>query len=469
MTQPHTSPPDESREKLRGALGWVTSVDHEDVGLMYLVFGVTAGLLGGVDAMMLRTGLLTPAADVWGPETYNALFTTHGLTMLFLFVTPVAFGLANYMVPSLIGADDMAFPRLNATAFWLLPAAFVLIRAGIIADLLGIPGIDPPATGWTLYPPLSRRAPNVDLDLVLLGLHLSGVSTLLSAINFIVTIVTKRADAVGWHRLDIFSWTILTTSGLVLFAFPVLGSAVVMLLLDRNFGTIFFAVEGGGPLLWQHLFWFFGHPEVYILVLPTMGLLSFIIPKFSGRKLFGFKFVVYSTLAIGVLSFGVWAHHMFSTGIDPRIRGSFMVVSLAIALPSAVKTFNWITTIWGGNVRLTAPMLFCIGAIMNFIIGGVTGVFLAAIPVDLLYHGTYYVVGHFHFILVGVVVFALFAACYYWFPILTGRMFNRELARAHFWLSMIGVLITFLIISLIGMNGLPRRMATYPVQFATTQ
>jgi cytochrome c oxidase subunit 1 len=468
MSRSHHDPP-ERREKLRGALGWVTSVDHEDIGLLYLVFGTMAGVLGGIDAMMLRTNLLTPAADVWGAETYNALFTTHGLTMLFLFVTPVAFGLANYVVPSLIGADDMAFPRLNATAFWLLPAAFVLMRAGIFAELLGIPGMSPPATGWTLYPPLSTRAPNNDLELVLLGIHLSGVSTLLSAVNFIVTIVTQRADAVGWDRLDIFSWTILTTSGLVLFAFPVLGSAIVMLLLDRNFGTAFFAVESNGPILWQHLFWFFGHPEVYILVLPPMGLLSLIIPKFASRKLFGFKFVVYSTLAIGVLSFGVWAHHMFATGIDPRLQASFMAVSLAIALPSAVKTFNWIATMWGGSIRLTAPMLFCIGAIANFIVGGVTGVFLAAIPVDLVYHGTYYVVGHFHLILVGMVVFALFAACYYWFPLFTGRMFDRGLARAHFWLTMVGVVVAFLVMLIIGMGGLPRRMASYPARFATAQ
>jgi cytochrome c oxidase subunit 1 len=468
MARSQTDSP-EHRQKLRGALGWVTSIDHKDIGLLYLVFGTAAGILGGIDAMMLRTELLTPAADVWGPETYNALFTTHGLTMLFLFVTPVAFGLANYVVPSLIGADDMAFPRLNATAFWLLPAAFVLMRAGIFADLIGIAGIDPPATGWTLYPPLSTRDPNADLELVLLGIHLSGVSTLLSAVNFIVTIVTQRADAIGWDQLDIFSWTILTASGLVLFAFPVLGSAIVMLLLDRNFGTTFFLVEGGGPILWQHLFWFFGHPEVYILVLPPMGLLSHIIPKFSGRKLFGFRFIVYSTLAIGVLSFGVWAHHMYTTGIDPRIRASFMVVSLAIALPSAVKTFNWISTMWGGNIRLTAPMLFCIGAIANFVVGGVTGVFLAAIPVDLVYHDTQYVVGHFHLILVGMVVFALFAACYYWFPLLTGRMFDRELARAHFWLTMVGVVVAFLVILVIGMNGLPRRLVSYPARFATAQ
>ena len=283
----------------------------------------------------------------------------------------------------------------------------------------------------------------------------------MGAINFIATIFTERGDDINWANLDIFSWTILTQSALILFAFPLLGSAIIMLLLDRNLSTTFFTVEGGGPLLWQHLFWFFGHPEVYILVLPPMGLVSLILPKFSGRKLFGFKFVVYSTLAIGVLSFGVWAHHMFSTGMDPRLRASFMAVSLAIAIPSAVKTFNWITTMWNGRLRLTTPMLFCVGFVSNFIIGGVTGVFLAAIPVDLVLHDTYYVVGHFHYIVMGAIGFAVFAGIYYWFPIFTGRMYQRKLGKAHFWLSMIGTNITFFAMLALGYLGMPRRYATY--------
>lgn len=467
----HTDESQSRREnhKPSGLRRWVTTLDHTDIGILYLLFGSVAGLWGGIDAMAIRTELLSPKAAVWAKETYNAFFTTHGLTMMFFFMTPIIFGLANYFIPLLIGADDMAFPRLNAVAFWILPPALLLVRAGVVAQLLGIPGIDPPQTGWTLYTPLSRQQPNADVDLVLLGIHLSGISTIMSGINFIVTIITERAEEVTWASLDIFSWTIFTTAGLVIFAFPTLGSALIMLLLDRNIGTTFFAVEGGGPLLWQHLFWFFGHPEVYILTLPSMGLISLILPKFADRRLFGFQYIVYSTLAIGVLSFGVWAHHMFATGIDPRLQASFMAVSIAIAVPSIVKVFNWIATMWNGRIWLTAPMLFCIGAIANFIIGGVTGVFLAAIPIDLLYHGTYYVVGHFHLILVGMIVFALFAANYYWFPILTRRMYNRRLAVFHFWLTMGGTILTFLLLLLLGMEGLPRRMATYPVQFMSLQ
>jgi cytochrome c oxidase subunit 1 len=285
----------------------------------------------------------------------------------------------------------------------------------------------------------------------------------MGAINFIATIFTERDEDTSWADLDIFSWTILTQSGLILFAFPLLGSALVMLLMDRNLGTTFFAVEGGGPLLWQHLFWFFGHPEVYILVLPPMGLVSLILPKFAGRKLFGFKFVVYSTLAIGVLSFGVWAHHLFATGLDPRLQASFMAVSLAIAVPSAVKTFNWITTMWNGSIRLTTPMWFCIGFVANFIIGGITGVFLATVPVDLILHDTYYVVGHFHYVIMGAIAFGVFAGIYYWFPIYTGKMYQRTLGKWHFWLSMVGTNVTFFAMLALGYIGMPRRYATYQV------
>jgi len=288
----------------------------------------------------------------------------------------------------------------------------------------------------------------------------------MGAINFIATIFTQRGEKVSWANLDIFSWTVLTQSGLILFAFPLLGSALLMLLADRNLGTAFFLTDGGN-ILWQHLFWFFGHPEVYILVLPMMGIVSYVLPRFAGRKLFGFKFVVYSTLAIGVLSFGVWAHHMFATGIDPRVRASFMAVSMAIAIPSAVKTFNWITTLWNGRVRLTTPMLFCIGFISNFIIGGVTGVFLASIPIDLVLHDTYYVVGHFHYVVMGAIAFAGFAGIYYWFPLVTERMYQASLGKAHFWLTMVGSNITFLAMILLGYGGMPRRYATYLPEFAT--
>jgi cytochrome c oxidase subunit 1 len=450
-----------NREKPAGIIRWLTTVDHKDIGLLYGVYAVIALAVGGIMAMLIRVQLVVPGGAILGNNAYNSILTSHGITMLFLFGTPIIAAFANYFIPLLIGADDMAFPRINAIAFWLLPPAALLIWAGFFLAPVTDNMIEPARTAWTMYTPLSVEQANPGVDLMLLGLHLSGVAATMGAINFIATIFTERNEEVNWANLDIFSWTILTQSALILFAFPLLGSAIVMLLLDRNLQTTFFAVEGGGPLLWQHLFWFFGHPEVYILVLPPMGLVSLILPKFSGRKLFGFKFVVYSTLAIGVLSFGVWAHHMFSTGMDPRLRASFMAVSLAIAIPSAVKTFNWITTMWNGRLRLTTPMLFCIGFVSNFIIGGVTGVFLASIPVDLILHDTYYVVGHFHYIVMGAIGFAAFAGIYYWFPIFTGRMYQRTLGKAHFWFSMVGTNLTFFAMLALGYLGMPRRYATY--------
>ena len=468
----------EYEEKQSGLLRWLTTVDHKDIGILYLIFGTVAALWGGTEAMMMRTELLTPQADVWTAATYNGLFTTHGITMLFFFATPVFFGIGNYFIPLLLNADDMAFPRINAIAFWMLPPSLLLARAGLPADALGkilstisvqIPFFEvlkPPETGWTLYAPLSLQTTNPQVDLLLLGLHLSGIATTLGAINFIITIVSERGEGVSWANLDIFSWTMLSTSGIVLFAFPLLGSSLIMMLLDRNFGTAFFVVEGGGPILWQHLFWFFGHPEVYIIFLPATGLVSTILPKFSSRKLFGFRFIVYSTLAIGVLSFGVWAHHMFTTGIDPRVRASFMFVSLAIAVPSAVKVFNWLSTMYDGRIRLTAPMILAVGSIATFIIGGVTGIFLAAIPVDLVYHDTQYVVGHFHFIIMGIIVMMMFAVSYYWYPIITERMYDQRLARLQAVLTILGVPLTFGPMLLSGALGLPRRYADYPEQFA---
>ncbi len=453
-----------SEEKPGGISRWLTTVDHKDIGVLYGVFSTITLAWGGITVMLMRTELLSPETALLQPAQYNALMTSHGITMLFLFATPMIFAFGNYFIPLLIGADDMAFPRVNAIAFWLLPFATILIWVPFALMTIGI---QPAQTGWTMYPPLSIQQGALGIDFMLLGLHLSGISTTLGAINFIATVFTERAPDVGWERLDIFSWTMLTQSGLILFAFPLLGSVMVMLLLDRNLGTTFFTTEGGGYLLYQHLFWFFGHPEVYIIILPPMGLISLILPRFAGRKLFGFKFVVYSTLAIGVLSFGVWAHHMFTTGIDPRLRGAFMAVTLAIAVPSAVKTFNWITTLWGGSLRLTVPMLFCIGFVSNFIIGGVTGVFLGAIPVDQILHATYYVVGHFHYLVMGAIAFSLFAAAYYWFPLVTGRMYQRSLGLIHFWLSFIGTNITFFAMMLMGYGGMPRRYATYPTEFVS--
>ncbi len=455
-------------EKPAGLIRWLTTVDHKDIGILYGLYGIFAFVVGGLMVVAMRIDLVT-TNSLMGAQMYNSLMTSHGITMLFLFGTPIIAAFANYLIPLIIGADDMAFPRINAIAFWLLPPAALMIWAGFFAQPLGL--FEPAQTAWTMYTPLSAgvggdQVGGAGVDMMLLGLHLSGVAATMGAINFIATIFTQRGDEVTWANLDIFSWTILTQSGLILFAFPLLGSALVMLLADRNFGTAFFLTDGGS-LLWQHLFWFFGHPEVYILVLPMMGIVSYVLPRFAGRQLFGFKFVVYSTLAIGVLSFGVWAHHMFATGIDPRLRASFMAVSMAIAIPSAVKTFNWITTLWNGRIRLTTPMLFCIGFVSNFIIGGVTGVFLASIPVDLVLHDTYYVVGHFHYIVMGAIAFAGFAGIYYWFPLVTGRMYQASLGKAHFWLSMVGTNITFFAMILLGYGGMPRRYASYLSQFVT--
>jgi cytochrome c oxidase subunit 1 len=453
-------------EKPSGIIRWLTTVDHKDIGMLYGALALFSFAWGGIAVLLMRAELFAPDVDVIGAEFYNALLTTHGITMLFLFGTPIIAAFGNYFIPLLIDADDMAFPRINAIAFWLLPPSAILIWIGFPLAMTSI-NVDPAQTSWTMYTPLTTAKANPGIDFMLLGLHLSGISTTMGAINFIATIFTERGDDVGWPDLDIFSWTLLTQSGIILFAFPLLGSALLMLLADRNFDTVFFAAEGGGAILWQHLFWFFGHPEVYVLVLPPMGIVSLVIPRFSGRKLFGFKFVVYSTLAIGVLSFGVWAHHMFATGIDPRIRASFMAVSLAIAVPSAVKVFNWITTMWNGRLRLTAPMLFSIGFVQNFIIGGVTGVFLASIPIDLVLHDTYYVVGHFHYVVMGAIAMAGFSAFYYWFPIFTGKMYQKRLAHWHFWLSMVGSNVTFFAMLFLGYGGMPRRYATYLPQFAT--
>jgi len=464
------------------AVRWTTTTNHREIGLLYIAFGTVAAIWGGIDAMMIRTHLLTPEANLWTEQTYNELFTMHGLTMLIFFVTPVFFGIGNYFLPLLIGADDMAFPRLNAIGFWLLPPSLLLARLGIVAEVTGavlavvVPtdwisvllAFQEPAIGWTMYPPLSL-APNPQTNFLLLGLHLSGIATTIGAINFITTIIYERDESIGWANLDIFSWNMLITSAIIIFAFPLLGTALLMLLFDRNFGTTFFAVEGGGPILWQHLLWFWGHPEVYIIFLPATGLMSLILPKFVGRKLFGFKFIVYSTIAIGVLSFGVWAHHMFVTGVDPRVRASFMATSIAIAVPSAIKVFNWITTMWNGDVKLAAPTILCVGSIGLFIIGGVTGIFLAVIPVDVIYHGTYYVVGHFHLILMGIIPLMMFAASYYWYPMLTGRMYDRRLAIFQSSLLVVGSALTFMALMALGFLELPRRYATYPAGYSGLQ
>ncbi|WP_267643838.1 cytochrome c oxidase subunit I [Haloarchaeobius amylolyticus] len=456
-----------SRRRLVHAL--FTGVDHLTVGRRFVVFGVLFGFLGALDALMLRFSLLTPTATLWSRGTYDALFTTHGITMLFLAATPVLLGLASALLPPLLDAEEVAFPRVNALACWLLVPAAVLVRAGLVADLVGLAGVRPAAVGWTLYAPMSVAASNPAVDALLVGLHLTGIAATLSAVVLLVTVVTERGPGVGWDDVDAFGWSVLTTAAMILFAYPVLESALVMLLADRTVGTTFFLGDGGGALLWQHLFWFFGHPEVYILVLPPMGIISRVLPAFAGRRLHGEAAMVYSTVAIGVLGFAVWGHHMFTTGMDPRVQASFMALTLVIAVPSAVKTLDWLLTLRGAALRLTAPALFCLAAVANLVLGGVTGVLLAATPLDRVYHGTYYVVGHFHLLLVGTSAFATLGGCYYWFPLLTGRLYDRTLARVHFWLTAVGTLGTFLPMLALGLGGLPRRFATYPIEFLPLQ
>lgn len=454
------------QDRPTGMKRWLTTVHHRDIGLMLGVYAVIAFLVGGVAILLMRTELLSPEATFLAVGTYNALFTTHGVTMLFLFGHPIAFGFAIYFIPLLIGARDMAFPRINAVAFWLLPAGALLIWAGFYLDPLA-PEITPAKMGWTMYTPLSEQMNSLGIDLMLLGLNLTEISGIMMSINIIVTVFVERAESVTWGELDLFTWSMLAVSGLALFAFPVLESVIIMLLFDRNFGTTFFTVDGGGPLLFQHLFWFFGHPEVYILVLPAFGLTSMILPRFAGRNMVAPRAMVYTTLAIGILGYGLWVHHMFTTGVDPRVKFSFMAVSLAIAVPSSVKTFNWIGTLYNGDVRLPAPMLFVVGFVANFIVGGITGVMTASIPFDYVIHDTHFIIGHFHYIFAGGLLFTIWGGIYYWFPLLTGRLYNKLLAHLQFWLAMVGVQLTFFSLLVLGMQGMPRRYAVYLPEFST--
>ncbi|UHQ98634.1 cbb3-type cytochrome c oxidase subunit I (plasmid) [Natrinema zhouii] len=458
--------PKRALEGARGLLAGLSSVDHRRLGRWHLAFALAMGLWGGLDALFLRTALVTPGPDRWTAETYNAFFTTHGLTMLFLFVLPAIWGFAYAAVPRLIDADDIAFPRLGVWAFWLQVPAALSIRAGTIGGVLGLAGLEPVASGWTLYPPLSVFSSNPAVDAVLVGLLLVAVGTAATASNFVVTV--RRHRGIRWLDVDTFTWTVLTSAAMSLVAFPVLAVTVALLLADRALGTAFL-LGGGGPLLWQHLFWFFAHPLVYILVLPPMGIVSHVLPRFAGRRLFGRRSSVYSTLAIGVVSFTVWAHHMFVTGMSPSVRTVFMFTTLAVALPSSAKLCTWLVTLWGGSIRHTAPMIASIAAVGFFVVGGVTGVFLAAVPINVRYTGTYYVVAHFHLLLAGFVGLALVAGAYYWFPLLTGRRLEPGLARLHAWLTIVGVAVAFGALLLVGLAQLPRRIATYPAAYAPLQ
>ncbi len=436
--------------------GILTTTHHTDIGILYICTSFFFFILGGVAALLIRTQLAEPGNAVVTPEIYDSLFTTHGTTMIFLWVIPCLVGFGNYLVPKLIGAKDMYFPRLNALSFWLVPVGGALIWAGL------------PDAGWSGYAPLSIISKGYGIDLWLLGLIVLGASSILGSINFIVTIFKLRAPGVMFRNMSLFVWMMLVNSFLMVGATPVLSAALVMLLFDRNLGTGFFLPAlGGDPLMWQHLFWFFGHPEVYIMIIPAFGIISEIVPTFSHKPIFGYGMVAGSGIMIGVFGFGVWAHHMFTSGMSDIARFPFMAMTLAIAVPSGIKVFNWIGTMIGGRISLKLPMVYAIAFISTFFFAGATGVFQAAIPVDYLLHDTYWVVGHLHLMLLGASTQALFAGLYFYFPYMTGKMYNEKLGWIQFIFTEVGIYMLFTMMLLLGLEGMPRRWYTYPVQYAT--
>src|ERR1700682_5671789 len=452
----HRATNQRSASEARGWTSWITTTDHKRIGIMYMVTTFVFFCLGGAEALMLRLQLGTPNNTLVTPQTYNQLFTLHGTTMIFLFVVPMMAGLANYFVPLMVGARDVAFPRLNALSFWLLLARGIVFYASIFWN--------PPEAGWTSYAPLSGAlySPSGGQDAWIFLIHLTGLSSTLGAINFYATIANMRARGMRWGRLPLFLWAILTYSILIIFAMPVIAAAATMLLTDRHFGTPFFdPANGGSPLLWQNLFWFFGHPEVYIMILPGFGVVSEILPVFARKPIVGYKAIAAASVGIAFLGFLTWAHHMFTAPIPEAILVFVMLSSFLIAIPTGVKIFNWIATLWRGTIEFKTPLLFCVGFIALFLIGGISGVFLAIFPVDWQLNETYFVVAHLHFVLVGGSVFTIFAAIYYWFPKITGRMLSESLGKLSFGLMFVGFLATFLIQHVMGLDGMPRRVYEY--------
>ncbi|MFN2616905.1 MAG: cytochrome c oxidase subunit I [Thermoleophilaceae bacterium] len=445
------------RQRPRGWLEWLTTTDHKKIGLLYLYATFIFFVIGGAEALVMRLQLARPDNTLVTPETYNGLVTMHGTTMIFLFVVPVLAGFGNYLVPLMIGARDMAFPRLNALSFWLLLFGGIAFYAAVF--------FNPPQAGWTMYTPLSDDtfSGSGGVDAWIFLIHLTGLSSLLGAINFTATIHNMRARGMSWGRLPLFVWTILIYSYLLILALPCVAAAATMLLTDRHFGTSFFDPTGGGdPMLWQHLFWFFGHPEVYIMALPGFGIVSEVLPVFARKPIFGYKAIAASTVAIAFLGMLVWAHHMFATPTPTVVLAFFMLSSFAIAVPTGIKIFNWIATLWRGQIWFQTALLFAVALPAQFVIGGISGVILAIFPVDWQLTDTYFVVAHLHYVLFGGTVFAIFAGLYYWFPKMSGRLMSEALGKASFWLMFIGFNVTFLIQHSMGLSGMPRRIYDYP-------